>query len=153
MFYFKIFLLFVIFSNIFPLKQDLDPYMRYTNVKCLTSNCSMSGFKCFIKSYSRLNTTLNVFVNLTKPLFDLKVRYDFRHKSLSNSQRSIINSTVDVCSFLNGTDTNPIFKWILGVVPNLAKLLHPCPYEVCCWVAVDIFIIKIIKKIIIFREV
>lgn len=127
---FLIILIYCILNNSAS-KQNLDPYMRYTNVKCLTSNATISSFKCFIKSYSRYNSTLNIFVNLTRSIFDIKVRYDFRHKSLSNSQRSIINSTVDICQFLNGTITNPIFKWIIGMVPKLEKLLHTCPYEVC----------------------
>jgi len=139
MFYFKIILLFAIFTKVLAVKQVLDPYIRYTNIKWLSSNCSMSSFKCYIKSYSRQNTTLNVFVNFTKPIYEMSVRYDLR-----NSQRSIINTTVDLCSFLNGTETNPIFKWILGMVPNLVKLLHPCPYEVCCWGTINIFINKLI---------
>jgi hypothetical protein len=128
---FQVCLLFVIISSTSSLKQELEPYMRFTNVKCLTSNISVSGFKCFIKSYSRRNTTLNVFVNLTKSIHDIKVRYDLRYKSLSNAQRSIINTTIEVCSFLNGTDTNPVFKWLIGVIPNLSTFLHPCPYQVC----------------------
>jgi Protein of unknown function (DUF1091) len=43
---------------------------------------------------------------------------------------TIINSTVEICNVLNGTDSNPIAKLIFdGVAEKLPKgFLHPCPY-------------------------
>jgi hypothetical protein len=113
-------------------KQNSEPYNRFKSTKCTSSNISLSGYKCFIKSYSRSNTTLNVLVNLTIPVNFVKLNYDFTYKSLSNSQRSIINATFELCAILNGTGSNPVFKWIIGMMPQLAELLHPCPYQVCC---------------------
>lgn len=99
-------------------------------MNCWSSNKTLSGHKCFVKAYSRKNTTMNVFVNLTRPLFDVKARYDLTYKYLTNSQRSIINSTIEICEFLNGTGSNPVFKWIVGLMENFKHLLHECPYEV-----------------------
>ena len=133
MFIFKILFLFTIFLFIlsFPVrKQHSEPYLRFTSTKCDSSNKSVSGYKCFIKAYSRTNTTLSVFVNLTKPIFKVKFNYDLTCKSISNSYRSIINVTFEACSLLNGTASNPVFQWIMGNLPDLKKLLHVCPYKV-----------------------
>jgi hypothetical protein len=43
---------------------------------------------------------------------------------------TIINSTVNACKFVNGSDSNPIANWISGAVTDsLPKgFIHPCPY-------------------------
>jgi hypothetical protein len=43
---------------------------------------------------------------------------------------TIINSTIDVCKYLNGTLGNPILKWLVNEVSdNLPKqYIHPCPF-------------------------
>jgi Protein of unknown function (DUF1091) len=44
---------------------------------------------------------------------------------------TIINSTLNLCKFMNGTDNNnPIMKWIVdSISEKLSKdLIHPCPY-------------------------
>ena len=129
----KIFTLFVIFSSCFSAREQnriFEPYFRFKSTQCSSSNKSLSGYKCFVKSYSRKNATLNVFVNLTRPVNFVNVQYDFTYRSLSNSQRSIINATFEVCSILNGTGSNPVFQWLLGLAPDLKQGLHPCPYQV-----------------------
>lgn len=111
-------------------RKHFEPYIRYTSIKCTSSNKTICDFKCFIKAYSRRNTTLNVIVNISRPLFKVTARFDYSIKSLANSKRSVINSTFDVCTYLNGTTSNPVFKWIIGVLPGIEVLLHPCPYQV-----------------------
>ncbi|KAL7011602.1 hypothetical protein ACKWTF_014345 [Chironomus riparius] len=103
-------------------KTTSYPYIRFTAMKCWSSNKSLSGYNCYVKAYSRTNTTMNAFVNLTRPLFAVKARYDLTYKYLTNSQRSIINSTLEICEFLNGTESNPVFKWIIGLMENLDQL-------------------------------
>ena len=111
-------------------KATIYPYIRFTKIKCLSSSNSLSGYDCFVKAYSRTNTTINIFVNLTRPLYSVKARYDLTYKYLTNSQRSIINSTLEICEFLNGTTSNPVFKWIVGFMKNFDQMLHTCPYTV-----------------------
>lgn len=129
----SLFIILVAFCFILTMSRrnhQLEPYFIYKSVKCTSSNITLSGFKCFVKAYSRTNATLNIFVNISKPVFKAYVTYDHRYKSLSNSQRSIINSTSEVCSILNGTENNIVFKWIIEQIPILGSILHPCPYQV-----------------------
>jgi hypothetical protein len=134
MFIIKIMVLFVTFLLIYSAparKQNLEPYVRFRSIKCSSSNKSLSGYKCYIKAYSQKNTTLNIFFNLTKPAFKLIFNYDLTLKSISNSYRSIINVTYELCSVLNGTAENPIFQWTIGNFPDFKRLMHRCPYKVC----------------------
>ena len=133
MFVLKLFLIILQFSQVSLSRvriQDLEPYSRYKGVKCHSSNITLSFYKCFIKANSRKNTTYNIFVNISRPIYSANLHFDFRYRSISNSQRSIINSTFEICSILNGTESNVLFKWIIGQMPNLVQLLHPCPYQV-----------------------
>lgn len=110
--------------------KNFEPYVRFKAFQCTSSNITITDFKCFIKAHSRRNTTMNIFVNIKKPIYDVKARYDYRAKYLSNSQRAIINVTLEVCSILNGTGSNPVFNWIMGMMPELKSLVHRCPYRV-----------------------
>ena len=130
---FKLYVFILYFSQIFgsrTQKLNFEPFSRFKSVKCTASNISASSFDCFVKAYSQRNTTLDVIVNFSKPLYIINIRYDFRAKSLSNSQRSIINATCEVCSILNGTASNPVYQWLLGMMPELKQSIHPCPYQV-----------------------
>jgi hypothetical protein len=42
----------------------------------------------------------------------------------------MINSTFDFCSFLNGTESNVLFKWILGMMRSTLPInaVHACPH-------------------------
>jgi Protein of unknown function (DUF1091) len=44
---------------------------------------------------------------------------------------TIINSTVEVCEFLNGTQNNPLMVWTFAAMEDsLPKgFIHPCPYS------------------------
>ena len=111
-------------------KESPEPYLRYRSIKCAGSPKSVSSFKCYIKAYGRKNTTLNIISNLTRPFYRSYITYDWNYKSLSNSLRSIINATTEVCQFLNGTGNHPVMNWIFGMMPSLKNIIHPCPYEV-----------------------
>ena len=111
-------------------RQDLEPYSRFRSIQCSSSNISLTVLTCFVKAYSRKVTTITVNVNITRPLYSANLHYEFRSKSISNSQRSIINVTFNICSILNGTGSNPVFQWLIGHVPQLKESLHPCPYLV-----------------------
>lgn len=50
--------------------------LRYTKIECSSSNISVNGYFCFIKAYSRIVTTLNFGVNVTKPLNFINVCFD-----------------------------------------------------------------------------
>jgi Protein of unknown function (DUF1091) len=43
---------------------------------------------------------------------------------------TMINSTIEICNVLNGTDPNPIAKWIFDALSEkISKgFFHPCPY-------------------------
>jgi hypothetical protein len=129
--------IFIILLNHFATSArvlNYEPYHRHKSISCQSSNKSVSGYKCYIKAYSQKNTTLNVFANLTKPIFYAKFSYDLTLRSISNSYRSIINVTFEVCSVLNGTVGNPVFQWIKESFPNFKQALHACPYKVS-WVS------------------
>lgn len=43
-----------------------------------------------------------------------------------------INTTVEICKFMNGTDNkNPFMWWILNMIEKTIpkRLLHACPYD------------------------
>lgn len=110
--------------------NDFEPYARFTTVQCSSSNVTVSDFKCFVKAYSRKNTSLNLLLNISRPIYDIKARYEYRSKSIANAYRSLINVTIDICKVLNGTNSNPVFNWLMGMIPDLKVMLHPCPLEV-----------------------
>lgn len=123
--------------------RQMEPCMRYTYFNCSSSLKTIPWFKCFIKAFSRENTTLNIQVNMTRPVYNSYVRYDISYRSLSNSRRSIINVTGNLCEILNGTRSHPVMHWIMGMMPMLKEYLHPCPYVVntdqLLWFIYDIF--------------
>lgn len=106
-------------------------YNKFTWVKWTASNISASSYKCFLKAYSRRNVTVTVFANISRSLYDYKMRHELLFSDIGNAKRTIINETIDMCAFLNGTNTNVLFKWIVGVLDaNFKKYVHPCPYFV-----------------------
>jgi len=121
---------------------------KYTDVKCASSNKTISSELplCFIKAYSRRNSTLNIILRTLIPVYQLMVsfklnisiinllilqlRYDLSHSTTTNSYRSVINTTIDVCSFLNGTEANVATKWIIDQLKESigSRFFHSCPY-------------------------
>ena len=43
---------------------------------------------------------------------------------------TIINTTIPICSFFNGTDNNLVAKWMLDSIKDTLPegFIHPCPY-------------------------
>jgi hypothetical protein len=61
----------------------------------------------------------------------MKLQVEFNHGSgLNPYHNTMINSTVKMCRFLNGTENNPLAQWFLDVVSDSfpVSLVHPCPY-------------------------
>lgn len=59
------------------------------------------------------------------------MRVELQHGSgITPYFTTIINSTVQVCQFLNGTDRNPVLKWIIDAITETIPegFIHPCPY-------------------------
>jgi hypothetical protein len=51
---------------------------------------------------------------------------------LNPYHNTIINSTIDGCAFLNGTDNNnPIARWFVDMITDSVPrgFYHPCPYS------------------------
>lgn len=129
----KLFLIFLIFyiNFVTSARFGVEPFTKFTSIKCESTNKSISSYKCFLKSYSRRNTTINVSANISKPLFNFKLRYELLFSDIGNSKRIIINETIDLCPFLNGTSPNVLIKWIVGLMSaSLRDIIHPCPYSV-----------------------
>lgn len=102
-------------------------------VTCRASNITVRpDYKCNAKAFSRADQRMNVFFNLVKPIYDFYVSLDVSYKTTTNSYRSIINSTMDICGYLNGTSSNPLAKYYVDMVRNSVPpgFIHPCPYSV-----------------------
>lgn len=64
--------------------------------------------------------------------FLFKVNFQILNKySGSNFNILVQPVTVDLCQFLNGTNSNVVIKWFAGIfassLPN--GFVHPCPYK------------------------
>lgn len=147
-FAFTLLVIFIVknFANVGGLK------MRFRRFDCKSSNKTipMSTMKCYTKSYSRDFTTGNVYVNATRPLFDVKVGWCFKEifflktklfkvhfdanirvNAISPFYNNLINYTINACQFLNGSDSNnPILRWLIEMVQQSLPtgFLHSCPY-------------------------
>jgi hypothetical protein len=61
----------------------------------------------------------------------MKLHVESHHGSGLNPYHNIvINSTINICKVLNGTDNNPVAKWLIDMLSDALPvgLLHPCPY-------------------------
>lgn len=106
-----------------------------------TINCSSSGktvssesLLCLLEDVG--NTTKNdrkiiLEAEVKIPIFKAMVNLEIQHRPTPQSEyRTFINNTLEACSFLNGTDKNPIGKFMLDQVSETLpkELIHPCPY-------------------------
>jgi len=67
-------LLFAIILLICCTIQISSKFFKFRSIKCTSSNKTLqSDFKCFLKAYSRRNTTLNIIATITDPIYDMKV--------------------------------------------------------------------------------
>jgi hypothetical protein len=131
-------LLIVFVFDVFTYKAaSLTALIGHSNIKMMTCNSSnktiLPDYKCFAKAYSRNNQTMNVLMFFPKPVYEAFVALEVSYKTTTSpNYRTLINSTIDVCGFLNGTNNNPLVKWFFSVIrESLPKnFLHPCPYIV-----------------------
>jgi len=105
--------------------------IKFKSMTCSSSNKTISpDFSCFIKTAAG-KTTMNMIFNVTKPVYNFKIRYDVTRGATDESEaRTIINVTMRMCSFLNGTIRDPASKWIITKLKKSFKpgFLHSCPY-------------------------
>lgn len=108
-----------------------EPYRKFTSIKCESTNKSITSLKCFLKMITRRNISFNVLANISRPLNKFKMQYELLFNDIGNTKRLIINETIDLCPFLDGTNTNPVMKWLIGIMSaSLKEIIHPCPYFV-----------------------
>jgi hypothetical protein len=63
--------------------------------------------------------------------FITQVHIETKHGSGFNPfHNTIINSTFEVCKFLNETENNVVAKWVVNSLSESipVDLIHPCPY-------------------------
>lgn len=60
-----------------------------------------------------------------------QAHYELQHRSITPYYNSVINVTMDICGFFNGTDQNMAIKWLVGQYKaSLPKgFLQPCPFK------------------------
>jgi Protein of unknown function (DUF1091) len=61
----------------------------------------------------------------------LKAHYEFAHQDPSSNYNTLINSTLDICGFFNGTQNNPLSNFFFNAFKDsLPKgLFQPCPIK------------------------
>lgn len=60
----------------------------------------------------------------------MKIHVIVEHRTTTPYFSTMIDATVDVCGFLNGTADNVLAKWFMAAISRTfpAEYLHPCPY-------------------------
>ncbi|KAG5668974.1 hypothetical protein PVAND_016878 [Polypedilum vanderplanki] len=86
---------FIILTTNFAANSRDEPLVKFTSVKCTSTKSIIS--KCFVKAYSRKNTTLNVYLNITKEFKELNVNFMIQYRHLIPQYRTIVNVTFDFC--------------------------------------------------------
>lgn len=138
------FIFFSLLTFIFAANPYEDAWLKFTSAKCSSSGKTMTQ-KCFIKAYSRKNSTLNVLVNITSQINEAKVNFEVRHKSLSNYYRTIINITFDFCKAMENKD-NILMNWLLQLwSENFRNNLHKCPYKVVSEICKNFYNFNLLK--------
>lgn len=137
---------FAIFSICFNLAVG---FSVFKSVKCSSSNITTrSDFKCYIKTYSPKNNTMNLELFLQRNLTNIMVRfykkslqwltflfqmhYDLSiEKTMNGKIRKLFDTEINFCETMNNIDSNPLFKWLIKLSGNsLSRSLKPCPLEV-----------------------
>lgn len=67
-------LLFALCHQILLMVQS-EMVLRVTNLGCMSSNKTITDFKCFIKSYQQNLQTFNGFISITRMIYKCKVSY------------------------------------------------------------------------------
>lgn len=126
-----------------------DLIYKVKSFRCTASNQTISDdFECFAKTYHLGYSSINFQINLTRPILTAMVRsiefffylncfwihlskghFDLQLKKESR-YTSIINTTIPICSFLNGSEGNVALKWVLDLHRETLPpgFIHACPY-------------------------
>jgi hypothetical protein len=124
----KIPLLFATFASILAANSQDEPVVKFTSAKCTSTNTSLN-YKCFVKAYSRKNSTLNASFNITRELTEASMNFEVRYRAM-NQFRTIINMTLDFCGAMKSRN-NLMVNWLLNVwSDNFRNNLHECPYKI-----------------------
>lgn len=63
-------------------------------------------------------------------IFNFQTHVDVQNRDITPYFNSVINSTFSICKFFNGSDKNPVAKWIFdsfaSAIPK--DFIHSCPY-------------------------
>jgi Protein of unknown function (DUF1091) len=62
--------------------------------------------------------------------FFYQARFDLQMKTLTPYYNSVINTTLNLCEFVNGTDNNVATKYFIDLYSKSLPpgFVHPCPY-------------------------
>jgi hypothetical protein len=122
------------FIFFFLFKETFCGVEKFKSVFCNSSNETIfMNYTCFLKAVSRDVSTMNIRVHLRKPLYKIYFDYEVFYQRLSVYKRQVISvKKTEICSVVNGTNTNILFSWLVGLVQSSLPpgIYHPCPYEV-----------------------
>lgn len=125
--------------------------LRTKGFRCTSSNQTVSSdFQCFAKTYSRNYSTMNFWMKFKRVAVktmvfryaslvinwcDLKqhfqAEYDLQLRK-TDEFRSVVNTKLKLCEFLEGAGNNIAIKWLFDLFKNSLpeNTLHRCPYDV-----------------------
>ncbi|KAG5683500.1 hypothetical protein PVAND_012775 [Polypedilum vanderplanki] len=108
-------------------------HATFKSIKCSSSSLSIyPNYSCYIKPYKKNIATMSILLHLRKKTYkcNIDITVLFKQK-ISAYYRTIVNTTVDLCEFLSGSDKNKLLKLFYDVVIEYVpkELNHPCPFE------------------------
>lgn len=74
----------------------------------------------------RYGQNFRVFERITEFLF-FQLHIDLSHREITPYYNSVLNTTIDVCGFFNGTVVNPATKWFFDTIAKTFPKFPPCP--------------------------
>jgi hypothetical protein len=79
----------------------------------------------------------------------LQMDFNLGLRSVTVNYRTLIESKVDICRYLNGSDPNPLTKWLVDLIWQQMprSLLHPCPYFVRIFSDIHIWSKKFLNRV------
>lgn len=107
------------------------------------------GYYCKVETFSSQNSSMSIFMNLTRPLHKIMVRTQVIHSQKSQSLfqmnfefgysmsfqqpfRTLLKvENVSIWEIFGGKRKNVAITWLFKVTGNtIKKVIHPCPYIV-----------------------
>jgi hypothetical protein len=129
----KVGILFVIFLFV-NFKEGFCGIEKFKSAYCNSSTKTIfPNFTCFVKPVSRDVSTMNVRGHLRRPIYKAYFDYQIFYRRHSVYSRQVIHvKKIEACSVVNGTNTNVLFSWLVGLLIASAPpgIIHPCPYSV-----------------------